>query len=617
MQLHSRDSADLRAIAAAGELFEEVDLQCAAFVQRYAAQAYTAAAAAAVSAELGKGHVCLDLDNTRQYAPYRDAGVLPAPDVLAHRLHDDPAVVGAPGAYTPLIKDGSRIYLHRYHRCEGRIAGWIAAALAKKEREVRLDCTRMQTLFPAGDVDFLQALAPDARPHLQYAACISACTGHVCVISGGPGTGKTWTLVRILHTLQRQRPGVRIALAAPTGKAASRINESLHSDPAFDMQQVGEARTLHRLLGYRAYDRQFGHTRENPLAYDIVVIDEASMIDMVLMARCMDALEPDAVLILVGDKDQLASVEAGSVLADICAALGVNRFTSAFARHCNTCISTPLAHIPVTADRELSGVNRVIQLRRNYRFAHDSDIARVAALVSAGGPSQIDEALDIMHRQEGTCVFHEMADLPARFLETQGMPAQYTRFMQTHEPDDVLRCMHDFCILSPLQRGPFGVDAINQAMERLLARRYGLRIDEEFYDHRPLLVTENDYTLELYNGDTGVLLTRSHRDAAYAWFKGGDGTPRRISPVLLPAHTRTMYAMTVHKSQGSEFDRVVVVLPDRDTPVLTRELIYTAITRARRRVDVYGRHELLRTALGRSVSRSSGLAMRISHSHGA
>ncbi len=596
-------------------IFEEIDIQFAAFIKDYSVKEEAAHCAAVVSRELGMGHVCCDLNNETQLEPYTASGVLPDVHKMMINLSRESEVVGSPGDFTPLILDGSRLYLHRYWRYEQRIVDYIVTALQETISPHTLDNQFIRELFPTGSDTEKTGSDTKQRQQLQCAACVSAHSARFSVMSGGPGTGKTWTLVRILRSMVHHTPDIRIALAAPTGKAASRINETIRNDPGFRIPEVGEAQTLHRLLAYGANRDGSGYNVDNPLPYDVVVIDEASMVDVAMMAQCVDALAPHAKLLLVGDRNQLASVEAGSILADICTALGPNCFTHAFEEFCNSCIDNPAAYIRSSCSHAQVGsqksADRVIQLYRNYRFSLQSGIARVARLIAEGEEEAMESAINIMQETESDCVFKETPDSVDAILAGENVVAKYEQFIHGRDPSHVLRQMARFGILAPVKNGPFGVTAINRSVERMLASYYGIRCDEDYYDHRPLLVTRNDYTLGLFNGDIGVILSSGEGGRPHAYFLRSPEGMMPVIPALLPHDIETVFAMTVHKSQGSEFDEVVLILPDRDTPVLTRELIYTAITRARKKVTIYGTKDILRAALRRRVARSSGLAHQI------
>ena len=416
---------------------------------------------------------------------------------------------------------------------------------------------RLQALFP-----------PEAGGGVnrQGLAALAAVRRKFCVISGGPGTGKTHTLVLILALMLELERGrkLRIAVAAPTGKAAARIQDSIQGvkatlpcDEAVKAQLPERATTIHRLLGYVPDSAQFRHNADNPLPFDVVAVDEASMVDLALMAKLFQAIPPSARVILLGDKDQLASVEAGAVLGDICSA------------------SLPTKH--VLADC-------VVQLQRNYRFGEQSAIYRLSSAINTGQP---DEVLRILRDCQGgvatdlvAAALPRRAELKAALRER--VTAGFSAFLKASDPLQALAALAQFRILCALREGPFGVAGLNQMTEEILDEAGLLRPQGPWYSRRPIMITRNDYNLKLFNGDIGIILPEKESGEPRAFFPGPDNTLRQFLPLRLPEH-ETAYALTVHKSQGSEFDRVLLVLPDRDSPVLSRELLYTGITRARKR----------------------------------
>jgi exodeoxyribonuclease V alpha subunit len=401
---------------------------------------------------------------------------------------------------------------------------------------------------------------------------------HLTVITGGPGTGKTRTVTEILRQLLGQPRGeqLRIALAAPTGKAAARLTEAIRP-----IRNDIEAMTIHRLLGYRPGSPYFRHDASNPLDVNVLIVDEASMIDLALMAKLVAAVPADARLVLLGDRDQLASVEAGSVLADICAAAD------------NAAPNGPL-------------FGTVVALRRNYRFAESSGIFRVSTAINSG---DADAAI---------AAFNEKVDQEAKW---QPLPSStklasalrdhvvggFRSYLETKDPEEALARLQQFRILCALRHGPFGAENLNALAEQILADARLLEPRATWYAGQPITITRNDYNLALFNGDSGIILPDLEAGGELrAFFVSAQNRIRRFLPSRLPAH-ETGFAMTVHKSQGSEFETVLLVLPEKDAPLLTRELLYTGVTRARKRVEVWAVEETLRAAIGRRIQRTSGL----------
>jgi len=585
-----------------GSLFDPIDLHFARFMLKLSGSTdrKLALAASLLSRLSREGHTCMYLHDPFGSSPSEEAvdGVeVPGFDAWFAALGSE-QVVGRPGDCRPLILDeAGRLYLHRSYGHERKLADTLRALNARERPfDEAVFVRAMGRMFPAG--------ATDGDPWPMIAAAI-AVSRSLCVITGGPGTGKTTLVVKILALLLGQEPGLRIALAAPTGKAAHRIAEAvqrgvahLDSDAGIKDRIPREASTIHRLLGLgsgtRARNRQAGKT----LTADVVVIDEASMADLALMATLAGALGDDARLVLLGDRNQLASVAAGYVLGDICDTGGVHAYSTGFAD-----MASRVTGITVPSGGSAGMQDSVVELTRTYRFREDSPIFALSAAVNRGDAAG---ALDILGSGAGDELKGRVLPRPDALEATlrDCIVEGYRRFLAADDPLDRLRRFEEFRVLCPVRDGPYGVTAMTRLIECILAGAGMLEPAEQFYSGRPVLVTENDYTLGLFNGDIGIVVREG--DTLRACFTAGNGSVRRISPLRMPAH-ETAWAMTVHKSQGSEFDRVLFVLPDRDSPVLTRELIYTGITRARNSLEIWTRDEILAGAVSRRTLRGSGL----------
>lgn len=416
---------------------------------------------------------------------------------------------------------------------------------------------------------------------------LSAATGGdaFSIITGGPGTGKTTRVAELLVDLTLQRPGVRVSLAAPTGKAAARLTDSIRqrlerlaAETGRRTEFPGEARTLHRLLGYSPQRDTFRYSATDPLDDDLVIVDEASMVDVLLLDALLKALKPRARLMLVGDHNQLASVDAGDVLGALCRAAQAAGPGSAL----GDCVTW---------------------LTRSWRFAEHPAIGTLAEAILAGDAEGVlrvcedDGALEVRLRPPAAST-DALVEPVAHHLE---------RCLQAASPAALLDALDGFRILAPEREGRMGVNGINAAVERWLATR-GHAVNEHWYHRRPVLVTANDYVTGVFNGDVGVVWREGGTVAVH--FRTNDGTIRAVAPARLPL-TDTAWAMTVHKAQGSEFDDVLVVIPDYDSRVMSRELLYTATTRARRGVTLVASAGAIRAAVGRSTGRTSGLEERV------
>lgn len=574
-------------------------------------------AAALASHQVGQGHVCLELAAFAGRQPFPAFPELRAPDLSAWRqeLAEWPAV-GPPGAHAPLILDGAdRLYLGRYWRYERDLAEAVRSRAGCWASDLDAERLRLglERLFPT---------PADGATDWQRVAAALALLRPLCVISGGPGTGKTRTVTAILALAIEQCLGrgtqPRIGLAAPTGKAAARLTESIRSAKAAFLAAGALAQgvvaaipdsalTLHRLLGTRAGRVAPRHGPENPLHLDLLVVDEASMLDLPMAAHLLAALHPHCRLILLGDRDQLASVQAGSVLGDLWGPERRPRYSPGLRARLESVAGVRLPPDPEGGESGFGAMGDALALlHRSYRFGPESGIHRLAEAINRGdGPAAValpDDChpevqwveLDASRCRGG------LADFIAGFVVPR-----HRAVMQSRDPARALEALGSYRVLCAVREGLFGVHGLNQLAEEALAAAGLIQPRLPHYPGRPLLVTANDYDLDLYNGDVGLILSDPGTGAPFAWFEGPEG-PRRLSPHRLPP-VETLFAMTVHKSQGSELDEVALVLPLHDSRVLTRELIYTAVTRARRRVTLVGSKARLIAGVDRRVERSSGL----------
>ncbi|WP_449285755.1 exodeoxyribonuclease V subunit alpha [Marinobacter sp. PE14] len=661
--------------------------------------------AALVSHQVGRGHVCIDLGNLLTDA--RQTLSLPPEESVHEPLTDSTAdkpdqpkpddvlaLVTLPeclsilesacavsdGSHTaPLVLNGTRLYLRRFWRYEQRIAEGIRQRLALPSPLTDPESGPARTLSLALDTLFQSSEPVD----YQKLACALAARNRFTVITGGPGTGKTTTVVNLLAALQAvagespERAGrkYRIRLAAPTGKAAARLNESIGGAVSrlplaelpgnVDLNDIPtRVTTLHRLLGSRPDTRKFRHNRDNPLPVDILVIDEASMVDVDLMASVFDALPANAQLILLGDKDQLASVDAGAVLGELCQRALQAHYTPETAQWLAAITGSQITESLV--DKTGQPMDQAVaMLRRSYRFQEDSGIRAFAEAVNTNaldsamlrqireaefndvillngrsGKPDPEDTLDLVCRHaitgspesfrsagQGRQVNGQPLPPPVGYryylerLQNHGLNADCPREDWDAMAVQLLEAFSDFQVLCALRKGPWGVEGLNDRIARQLLSEKLIPRAEGWYPGRPVLITGNDYNLGLMNGDIGIAVsvpwdrteTGESRYTLRVAFPSSDtaGGIRWISPSRLQ-QLETVYAMTVHKSQGSEFNHTCLVLPDRLSPVLTRELIYTGITRARNWFSlIAGNVDVLRDAVGQQVIRASGLAERL------
>jgi exodeoxyribonuclease V alpha subunit len=565
---------------------------------------------------LRNGSVCIDLGTVHATAFDETESAIdmaelpwPEPGSWIQACARSPLVAdgaGQPGG-RPLRLANGLLYLERYWQQEELVRVQLQRRFAAPAPEIDLSrlSTALHRLFDH------EGLGADEADRQQLAAAVSA-LGRVSVLAGGPGTGKTTTVARLLALLRDQPgPELRIALAAPTGKAAARLEEAVRAAtaelPLDDQQRLGDlsGSTLHRLLGWLPSSRsRFRHDAGNPLPHDVVIVDEMSMVSLTMMARLLEAVRPSARLVLVGDPDQLSSVEAGAVLADIARAPGVPEAD----------LGRRLVELGLIADGETPPVHGVVQLTHTWRFG--GSINELAKAIRAADP---DAAIAVLRAGADDVQFREvdlesdptaassglLADMAAEVRRTGTDMLEAAR---TGDIPGALAALDRHRLLCAHRRGPYGVLRWGFEVERWLAESIpGYGEEGEWYVGRPLLVTANDYEMSLYNGDTGVIVeTPAGVRAAFARGAGA----RLYPPVRLDA-VQTVHAMTVHRAQGSQFDTVSFVVPPPDSPLLTRELLYTAVTRARRQVNLIGSEDAIRRAVLRPANRASGLRNRL------
>jgi exodeoxyribonuclease V alpha subunit len=561
-------------------------------------------AAALTCGALVNGDVCVLLRRWAGQRAWPEVGggiLLPSLESWTALLQAS-SLVGAPGAFAPLILDGERLYLARYHHYETQLAEQL---LARGSANPEVD----ETLLADG-LARLFARNTQAGPDWQRLAAAQAVRRNLAVISGGPGTGKTTTVVRLLAALLEQPGGERLAigLAAPTGKAAARMAEAIRNAkaelPVSDAIKAAlpeEARTLHRLLGSRGDSPKVRHHAASPLPLDVLVVDEASMVDLALMAKLLDALPTNARLILLGDKDQLSAVEAGAVFAELCEGRGFTPETAAALQR--------LTGQPVEAQAPSSRLgDAVVLLTHSHRFAGDSGIGELARRINGGDAAG---TLNLLKENRADLTW-QAAPTPNALLDR--LEQGYAPYLAAARGGDVaatFAAFNGFRALTAQRQGAWGVEGINEALEARIKRRFSLPSRERWYPGRAIMVRQNDYALGLFNGDIGICLA-SENGLRVFFESAGESEPtfRPFSPARLPSHD-SAFAMTVHKSQGSEFSEVLLALPDTASPLLTRSLFYTGITRAKHKVEIWALPARLAEAVNTRAERAAGLAERL------
>ncbi len=502
-----------------------------------------------LSNQLSQGHSCISV-NADERAVLTNSTLADASGLL------------------PLVLEDNRLYLQRYWQYETRLAQQLHALLNTEKRLANLDV--LARYFP---------LASDSVVDWQYESVKHALQQSLTIITGGPGTGKTTTIVKLLAALLEcagAQP-LHIALAAPTGKAAMRLAEAIRAriaelpcSDAIKKRIPEQVYTLHRLLGPKPPSPYFFHHADNPLTFDWVIVDEASMVDLSLMSKLVDALKPGANLVLLGDKHQLASVEAGAVLADLTSALPA----------------------------------QTVELQVSHRF-HGA----IKALADSVNQQQAQAAWAVLQQDSFECsVLRE--DL-LNFMVAQ-VEQYFTLVANDADFVTLFTEFSRFQVLSATRSGDYGVVALNQRLERKLVQLRTIPHDG-WYPGRPVIILQNNPALRLYNGDIGLCLPDpKQNNRLMVFFQRADGQVHSYLPARLPP-CESVYAMTIHKSQGSEFDEVLIVLPDYDTPLLTKELLYTAITRAKTKIKVFSQANVFLAATQRKIERVSGLAAKLNN----
>ncbi len=558
-------------------------------------------AATLASSAVGSGHVCLPLDAAAEGSLQLEPSMLPSTDSWRKTLLSTP-VVGRPGETAPLILDEhNRLYLYRFFRYEEEIA-----------RDLRARASSVAAVDFQAARDLLTQLFPDQSNSDQRTAAAMALLKPLLVISGGPGTGKTHTVARILALVQalnlhRNQKSLRIGLAAPTGKAAARLEESIRrakqSIPADLARNIPEqAQTLHRLLGYHPGGDDFRYNENNPLDLELLVLDEASMIDVVMMAALCRALPATTRLILLGDRNQLASVEAGSLFGDLCGH-GEPVWSAPLSQDLRQLTGTGQVSEAVS---ESSMADSVVLLRTSYRFQDNSGIGSLAAAVNSGS---MDRVTGVMAADFADLTITRLTGSSReRWLQDQIIQG-FRAMVSADSVEDAFSAMENFRFLCAVRKGAAGVEGINSMAGQVLTRAGLIERNTDWYRGKPIIIRRNQFEMQLFNGDTGILW-QDGSDRLRAWFRRPDNSLYPVAPARLPDHD-TAYAITIHKAQGSEFNQVLLLLPEEESRVLSRELVYTGITRARSKLTLCAEHKIMAAAIGRRTSRHSGLAEKL------
>jgi exodeoxyribonuclease V alpha subunit len=610
------------------KILSRIDFHFAQFVMQFCDK-YDAdifLAATLVSRATQQGDICLDLSKCAEAVIFEnekqnETFVVPELNGWLQKLKACPAI-GRPGQKRPIILDNyNRLYLFRYWEYETVLADLILQRV--HDQNIEPDGPRLKK----GLKKHFAAENGDAV-NWQKIAVVTALLNKISVIAGGPGTGKTYTITKILVLLMElaNGDGLKICLAAPTGKAAARLQESIRQtirlmncSERIKNEITTDVKTIHRLLRPRAGSPYFHYNHENPLPADIVIIDEASMVDLALMSKLVQAVPMSARLVLIGDKDQLASVEAGSVLGDICDRNSLHGFSREYREKVLALTGEDLADTNTVSPQKAGLQDCIVVLSKSYRFSVNSDIGPLSRYVNHGDP---DNALKLLRNNESqTIAWYNMDSEETVFKALEDKIVEgYRSYLGSADPLSALKEFGRFKILCALRIGSFGVISINRLAEEILQQQGLVQLNpggsnpsdplgtNPWYRGRPVLITRNDYNLGLFNGDIGV--TWPDPDGSpqdlLVFFPAANDQVKSYAIHRLPEH-ETVFAMTVHKSQGSEFDEIILLLPPKDYPVLTRELIYTGLTRAKHKFSLWAKPSVLENTIKQKIERTSGL----------
>ena len=569
-----------------------------------------------VSKRLAEGNICVDLDALNLQAD--ELPLLEKKDLhmAKKQLRDEPLVTTANGEKQPFVLHNNRLYLQRYFAYESSIVqsieSFIAVEKAARDQRLQLLAVHKKFISSLSADDATVNLSAEEKIDWQQSAAVLGVLNNFTIITGGPGTGKTTTVAKILSILFTIQPDLKVALAAPTGKAAVRMAESLKGSNINVDQAIKEKfktlvpTTIHRLLKYIPNSPYFKHDKTNLLIYDLVIVDEASMIDVALFAKLLAAIGKHTRIILLGDKDQLASVEAGSLLGDLCQTQQqMNSLSPENVELINSFI--PNGERQITTSYIATGnhilAEHIIELKRSHRFTGEGGIGKFSRAIIH---SRLDE-IELFADQNSDPDVHidtgYADDLFNQFI------AGYENYILEKDIATAISKLNQLRVLCAVREGPQGLNAINKKIESLLVKKKLIQTNTEFYEHRPIIVTRNYLELKLFNGDVGIIRPDSS-GSLKAWFEDSDKTLKAVLPGYITS-AETVFAMTIHKSQGSEYKKVLVMLPSNaDQPLLTRELLYTAITRAKEFVLLQSSKEAIMYTAKRSVQRASGIMGR-------
>ena len=565
-----------------------------------------------LSKKISEGNICVDLD-TLDKENFEDFPF----DEIQHKdelIKQTDLVSSNPLIKKPFIVDGNLLYLHRYFTYESIISNIIRQSIEVENSLLTQRINELNSLFPLiknlfADSESMQGLLPEEKTDWQLVAAINTLLHQFSIITGGPGTGKTTTVAKILALIYAIDPNEKVALAAPTGKAAMRMAESLRnttislSDDLKEKFNQLKPYTIHRLLGYQMNTPYFKHNEKNPLQFTTLIIDESSMIDVALFAKLMSAVSVTTRIILLGDKNQLASVEAGSIFGDLCETsfmensitgerrTFINQFIVENERKISIDFETPSVAHPL--------LHHVTSLKRSRRFNSNEGIGKISKSIINGNLPDFSSFFD---NHDEKVFFDETYD--DKLFEE--VVLKYRLYIEEKDIVKALKYLNELRVLCAVKESDEGVYFINKRIENILKDHGLIELNNQFYHNRPIIVTSNNYNLGLFNGDTGII--RHEGNQVVAWFEDAEKGVKKVLPGFITSF-ETVFAMTIHKSQGSEYNNVLIVLPK--TPknnLLTRELLYTGVTRAKNKVIIQSTKEVALHTVQSRVKRVSGIS---------
>jgi exodeoxyribonuclease V alpha subunit len=567
-----------------------------------------------LSQKLTEGNICISVDDVPANlasTPYSNPVSVKELVSLKHLVSKQDVLK------TPFILHNNRLYFQRYFKYETSIINKLKDLMAAEKTVLASRMSQLESqkeLIQSLKTDYkLDGLTTKEKVDWQLVAVTQALLNNFSIITGGPGTGKTTTLAKLLIVLYALDPNATVALAAPTGKASMRMLESLKGSTLNftneTKEKIGQLvpSTIHSLLGYKRESVNFKHNAENPLPYNWVVVDEASMIDVPMFSKLLAALGDSTRIILLGDKDQLASVEAGSLLGDLCQTLpSLNQFSNTTADWINQFITDDDRKINAEFidDTKQLLAGHIIELKYSHRFNSQGAIGKVSRAVIEGDLEGLKSLIGAPTASNVTFDFEYKEEILSKFVEG------YEAYINELDIAEALKKLNQLRVLVAVRESNRGMKAINKFIELHLRKKGLLKPDGDFYENRPIMVTRNMYDLELFNGDTGILRKDSSGNMK-AYFEDAKGGVKSVLPAYL-TYSETVFAMTIHKSQGSEFNNVLVVLPEgTSNALLTRELLYTGITRAKDHITIQGKQDTIDYAVSTCVKRISGITGRI------